>query len=364
MPYPILHAVLLAASLVTAPTLEPGFKPDEYRELMHISARTGAVNMPAYYANIPEPKGRHLQYRSKETGLANLWDLWTGEQIPAVISIRGTVQNSSSWLANMYSAMVPATGSIALDGQNRFDYKLAEDPKAAVHVGWLLSLAYMSADIRGHIDSLYTRGQREFLIVGHSQGGGIAYLLTSWLRHLQADRTLPQDIIFKTYCSAGPKPGNLYYAYDYERLTQDGWAYNVVNTADWVPEVPVTIQTVRDFNNVNPFTDARKVIRKQKFGTRVMLGYAYGQLSRPLARAQRRYQKYLGRMASKMVAKHLDGFEAPAYQSTNNYTRCGHYIVLSPDSAYFVKYPDDPKNMFPHHLHPQYLYLLDRLKLN
>ncbi len=364
MLYPILAALLLAGSMATEPQLEAGFDKDEYRELMYISARTGAVDAPSYYANIPEPAGRHLQYRSKETGLANLWDLWTGPGKPAVISIRGTIQTNSSWLANIYAAMAPATGAMRLTDSTSFDYKLADDPKAAIHVGWLLSLAYMSGDIRMHVDSLYARGQREFLIIGHSQGGGIAFLLNSWLHHLQLDGKLPRDIVFKTYCSAAPKPGNLYFAYDYEKLTQDGWAYNVVNAADWVPEVPISIQTVEDFNTINPFTDARKMIRKQSFGKRVALGYAYGQLSRPLKRAQRRYEKYLGKMTSKAVNKQLAGFEAPPYYKSNNYTRCGDHIVLTPDSAYYRLFPDDPEKMFPHHLHPQYLYLLERLELH
>jgi hypothetical protein len=364
MLYPILKSLLLLSTMATTPLLEPGFDPAEYRELMHISARTGAVSNPEYYANIPAAVGRNLTYRSAETGLANLWDLWTGTDLPAVISLRGTIQTGNSWLANIYAAMAPATGSLKLNDSFAFSYKLADNPRAGVHTGWLLSLAYMSGDIRGHIDSLYARGQREFLIIGHSQGGGIAYLLTSWLRHLQIDGKLPTDIRFKTYCSAGPKPGNLYYAYDYERITQDGWGYNVVNAADWVPEVPFSIQTTQDFNAVNPFTDARKMIRKQPLGKRVALGYAYGQLSRPLQRAQRRYEKYLGWMTSKAVSKQLAGFEAPQYLNSNNYTRCGHYTVLTPDSTYYRLYPDDPKNLFPHHLHPQYLYLLDRLRLN
>ncbi|HPN72156.1 MAG TPA: hypothetical protein PLZ32_21680, partial [Saprospiraceae bacterium] len=74
------------------------------------------------------------------------------------------------------------------------------------------------------IDSLYKTGTKEFLIMGHSQGGAIAYLMTSYLYNLQQLGQLPIDIKFKTYCSAAPKPGNLYYAYEYEAMTQGGWA--------------------------------------------------------------------------------------------------------------------------------------------
>jgi hypothetical protein len=67
--------------------------------------------------------------------------------------------------------------------------------------------------------------------------------------HWQASK----DIKFKTYCSAAPKPGNLYFSYDYEADNQIGWSFTVVNGADWVPELPVSIQSIGDFNKTNPF---------------------------------------------------------------------------------------------------------------
>ncbi len=94
--------------------------------------------------------------------------------------------------------------------------------------------------------------------MGHSQGGAIAYLLTAHFYNLQQQGKLPADIRFKTYCSAAPKPGNLYFAYDYETTTRGGWACNVVNAADWVPETPFSVQTVSDFNTTNPFVNAKK----------------------------------------------------------------------------------------------------------
>jgi hypothetical protein len=50
----------------------------------------------------------------------------------------------------------------------------------------------------------------------------ISYLLTAYLYHLQKSGRLQADIRFKTYASAGPKPGNLYFAYQYEAMTKGG----------------------------------------------------------------------------------------------------------------------------------------------
>jgi hypothetical protein len=65
--------------------------------------------------------------------------------------------------------------------------------------------------------------------------------MNAQLKHYQTTGKIPKDIRFKTYCSAAPKPGNLYFSYDYEADNQIGWSFTVVNGADWVPELPVSI---------------------------------------------------------------------------------------------------------------------------
>lgn len=342
-----------------AQQLKPGFDKNEYKELMLISTRTTAE--PSYYKDFPEPTSFKMIYQSQPIGLDNLWDLWTNDKNVAVISIRGTTEKPESWLANFYAAMVPATGELQINDKEIFKYKLATNPKAAVHVGYLLSLAYLSKEIVPKINEQYQKGTKEFLIMGHSQGGGISFLLTSYLYNLQQLNQLPKDIRFKTYCSAGPKPGNLYYAYEYEAMTQGGWAYNVVNAVDWVPEVPLSIQTVKDFNNVNPFTNAKVLIKKQKFPTNLVLKHIYNQLDKPTKKAQKNYEKYLGGMTAKIIEKNIKGFSPPLYYSSNHYVRTGATIVLLPNDEYFKQFPDDPTKLFPHHFHAQYLLLINQL---
>ncbi|MEO5684016.1 MAG: lipase family protein [Chitinophagaceae bacterium] len=358
------HKLLLGSSLffsllVSAQVIKPGFDKEEYRQLMLISARTTAVD--SYSHEFETPKAYQMIYRSAVIGLDNLWDLWTAPNNTAVISIRGTTPKAESWLNNFYAAMVPAKGQIQVNDKEVFNYQLAANPKAAVHVGWLLSTAYLSKDILPHIKELYNKGTKEFYIMGHSQGGAIAYLITSYVYNLQKLGELPADIRFKTYCSAGPKPGNLYYAYEYEAMVQGGWAYNVVNAADWVPEVPFSIQTTDDFNLPNPFAGAKDIIKKQGTINRIALRYAYNQLDKPTRKAQRNFQKYLGGMTGKMVAKQIPGFKAPDYYNSNHYVRTGPTIVLLPDDAYYKIYNSDTPNVFVHHLHKPYLMLLDKL---
>jgi len=354
-----LSFVIILSDKLLAQQLKPGFDKDEYKELMLISART--TTEKEYYKDFPEPPNFKMIYQSQPIGLDNLWDLWTNEKNQAVISIRGTTGKPESWLANFYAAMVPAKGELKLNENEVFQYKLATNPKAAVHVGWLLSMAFLSKEIVPKIDSLYKTGTKEFLIMGHSQGGAISFLLTSYLYNLQQLNQLSQDIRFKTYCSAGPKPGNLYYAYEYEAMTQGGWAFNVVNSADWVPEMPISIQTLKDFNNVNPFTNAKILIKKQKFPANIALKLIYNKLDKPTRKAQKNYEKYLGEMTSKIIKQNISGFSPPLYYSSNHYVRTGATIVLLPNDEYFKQFPDDPEVLFPHHFHTQYLLLLDQI---
>lgn len=355
----LLIILCLLVHFANAQQLKPGFDKGEYINLMKVSAQVGDS---AYTAATPAPQGFRQLYRSPALGLDNLWDLWmTTEQVP-VISIRGTTRNEMSWMANFYGAMVAAKGQLRLSKTQTFDYQLAVNPAASVHVGWLVSMAFLATDMMPKIDSLYKAGRKDMYIIGHSQGGGIAYLLTAYFLNLQKMNKLPADLKFKTYCSAAPKPGNLYFAHEYEAMTQMGWAFNVVNSADWVPETMVSIQTADDFNSINPFVNVKGFISKQSFIKRIALNHAYKKLTKHNRKAAENYRKYLGSYVAKSVKKHLPGFEEPAYVPTNNYVRTGNTITLLADEAYFAAFPQDPKNIFINHFHPPYLYLVNKLE--
>ncbi|MGV3589159.1 MAG: lipase family protein [Adhaeribacter sp.] len=338
--------------------LKPGFNKQEFLEMIYLSARHADT---VYYKNIPKPEKFKIVYRSPTMGLLNRWDLAISKDSVAAISVRGTTRSSESWLENFYSAMVPATGELTLSKDFTFKYKLANNPQAAVHVGWLLGTASLSRDILAKLDSCSQAGIRSFIVVGHSQGGAIAYLLTAYLRQLQQEGRIARRIQFKTYCIAAPKPGNLYFAYDYEAATANGWACNVINTADWEPETPVSIQTIHDFNPLNPFKNARGLIKKQKFPLNLAMGYAFNQLDKPTRKALRKNQKYLGTLAGKFVKKQLPEFVPPSYFPSANYMRAGNFIILPANEAYYKIYPNTSENAFTHHLLGAYLYLARKL---
>jgi hypothetical protein len=200
--------IILFSKEIIAQPLKPGFDRTEFIEMLKIGAVTSGDS--AYYNTFSMPVHYKMTYQSPQIGLDNLWQLWIGDDSVAVISIRGTTNTAVSFLANLYAAMVAAKGTLQLEKNFTFDYDLSDDPKAAVHVGFLISMAYLSRDIVPKIDSLYKAGIKEYIIAGHSQGGAITYLLTSYLESLKDENKLPRDIRFKTCASASPKPGNLF----------------------------------------------------------------------------------------------------------------------------------------------------------
>ena len=351
--------IILSSKLGFSQKLKPGFDKQEYIEVLKMTAWQAEKGQ--YNHNIPYPNQFKMDYRSPSIGLDNRWDLWVNNDSVAVISIRGTNRTSESWLANFYSAMVSAQGELILNDSLTFKYHLADNPKAAIHVGWLVSTGYLANDILPKIDSCYKSGIKNFLLIGHSQGGAIDYLLTAYLYDLVKNKTLPNDIRFKTYCSAAPKPGNLFFAYDYENATAGNWAFNVVNTADWIPESPFTVQVVSDFNTVNPFKDAKKMLKKRKFPSNLVLTHVYNRLSHPTKRAHQNFEKYFGPKAYKYVHKILPQFIEPKYANTTNYVRTGNFIILNADEAYYKLYPDSKDNVFVHHFIEPYLYLTEKL---
>jgi hypothetical protein len=353
-------AVLLSfnAAVCTAQSLKPGFDAPEYLELLSVSSRQGDSTLKR--DSTPAPETYRRVYRSAVTGLDNRWDLWLrqDEKI-AVISIRGTTASPVSWLANFYSAMIPANGSLQINDSTTFNYRLAGDSKATVHAGWSVALAHMAPTMEAQIQAYYARGVKEFLIMGHSQGAAIAFLLRSYLFYKMEYGGLPADLVFKTYCSAAPKPGNLFYAYDYEYINRAGWSYTIVNALDWVPETPFSIQQVTDFNSLNPFAGIDDVLKKQKFFVRIYMNHVYGKLRKRTAKAQKTYTRYLGTNMFKIVRKTLPQLREPHYAAGMNYVRAGVPVVLQPNNAYLEKFrAGNPHGVFYHHFFEAYRTLI------
>lgn len=343
-----------------AQKLIPGFDAAEYLDLLAVCEKT---HTDSIVPGIKEgSKLRYeLIYRSAEMGLKNRWEYWIREDGIGVISIRGTVQHPTSWMANFYAAQVAASGSLQINDSTVFNYKLANDDRAAVHVGWTIGLAHLGPDIKRVITQMYQEKKTtQFIVMGHSQGAALAFLVTSYLHYLREAKELPADLNFKSYCSAAPKPGNMYYAYDFDFISRGGKAFTIVNTADWVPESGFTVQTLDDFNIGNPFSNIAALLGSQKTVVRWYLKSMFHKMDKSTKKAQGRLDKYLGYKIYSQVTKILPQLREPKYAGTSNYMRAGIPIVLQPDDAYRAKFPDDEKKTFLHHLFEPYKMMINK----
>lgn len=342
--------------------LRPGFDAVEYMEVLQRCS--GQINHVVFAKTAP-PFTFHKVYTSPEMGLHNRWEMWlSNDSTVMTVNLRGTVSNVDNGLENLYAAMIPAVGKIHLNDSTDFEYKLAENKAATVHAGWSIGVCSLIPDIERQIRKYYDRGIKQLIIEGHSQGGALAFLLRSHLYYRMKEGAMPSDMVIKTYCSAAPKPGNQYYAYDFNFINRDGWALTVVSSLDWVPESPFTVQRFSDMNEVNPFAGSKAMLKKMPFFIRWYLKHVYNRTNRATRKAQRRYTHYLGHTAQKFARKYAHGLEMPAYAKTMDYVSAGTPVVLVPDDAYFKQFANVKYHIFMHHFFEQYYYLTSHIYLN
>ncbi len=336
----------------------PGFNKNEVIDAMKFSAHFYSVekrktmDMPEIEANDWE-----LIHSSEKLGLDNKWEFWYSKNKNAcAISIRGTIKTMTSWMEDFYSGMIKAQGEIQIDSNRIFKYKFAEDTTAYVHVGWTIGIGFLQEEIVSKIKEYYEKGVRNFYISGHSQGAALATLLTSFLHY---HPTLPKDIQYKTYALAAPKPGNLSYSYDFSSYTQEGWAYRIVNTLDWVPETPLTIQVIDDVSAINPFVTIEESTKSLGKLERLIILSVYGKMSKKLTKAQEYMTKYLGYKVHDFVLKDLPNLEQKEFKKSFEYSTCGTQYVLVPTKDDLLHF-EDPDDSFTHHHVWNYYYIFKK----
>lgn len=334
--------------------LKPGFDAQECEDLLKINAifqdttRTASI--------LQHTTGYTLLYRTPNVGLDNVADIWLRQDSVVVLAIRGTTTKMESFLEDFYCAMVPAAGTLQLTNEKAFDYKLAEDPKAAVHAGFLIGFGYLAGQLKPKFDELYAKGYRDFMISGHSQGGALCYYFSAWLMYKRKQGEF-KGITVKTYASAPPKMGNMYFAYDYDNAHLSMWTFSIVNSADPVPEMPLTTQQLEiDMNEPNPILNLEARFNDLSWLKRWFVKKAFNKMKNSAQKSSEAYQKYLGKYVGDFIHKSLPELQLPNPVKTTYFVRPGVPIVLSANEAYKEKFKNAAL-YFDHGIDP-YRYLL------
>jgi hypothetical protein len=112
----------------------------------------------------------------------------------------------------------------------------------------------------------------------------------------------------------------------------------VVNGADWVPELPVSIQSIGDFNKTNPFKNVQEIIQKRPILERPIMEFVYSELTKYNHKAVKKYQTYLGHFVAKAIGHSLKGLKIQN-TCTLIIMCCGTSIILNPDAQYYQSFP-------------------------
>jgi len=337
--------------------LAPGFDPQECDDMLRLNFAFLDTTPGNRFKNFL-PNHRFV-YRSENIGLDNAWDLWIRGDSTVVLVLRGTTADPKSILADFLCSMSPAQGTLILPFGDTIAYQMAADKKAAVHTGFLVGFGFVAHDMTPKIDSLYSGGYRDFIITGHSQGGSLCYYVSAWLYYLDKKGTYP-NLRIKTYASAPPKVGNMYFAYDYDNATRAQWAFSIVNTADPVPEMPFTTQQVDlDMNEPNPILNLMKRFDNLPFFKRLVLKRAFNRMRKGAKKSSDAYQKYLGGYTAKFLQNTVPGLAIPPTVNTSYFVRPGVPITLTANDAYYNYFQDLAKEgPYYHHNPKAYRYLL------
>lgn len=326
--------------------LASGFCVDEAKALLAIIADLQGVSPP-----LPQPplgpNWRKIFDPPPIGDFDNKWQLWQDTTTNAyAVVIRGTTCDPGSILEDILSVLIPASGTLPI-GKIAMDYKLADSPQAAVHLGFTLGamlLLFHPAD--GILTRLATLpAKSDVFITGHSQGAGIATLCRAFLNYspLLEQRRLN----YKTYVFAQPKPGNDHFGDDFERVVDAGRAFRVTNDQDWVPQVPFTLELPRDINEPNPMDR----LEEGPFGLiPKLVSAAQSELARMhLATLQARFaelEQTLGTQTLQPVAAVAGGAELKILP-TLNFMGCGIEVVRAGKPG---TNPQDPGDfMWQHH---------------
>lgn len=339
----------------TSWAVKPGFDWNEY-EIMLAFGITGFYPAPeGIFKDIKED--HDLYYDSKVGPLYNKFQVYKAKDASyAVLNFRGTTSEEGSWLENLYTAMIPAKGTLILSDSQKFDYQFAADPKAALHTGWTIGFATMAPELTVQLQQLKNEGINDLYVTGHSQGGALAHMCTAWLHY----HSTFNDFTVKTYASASPKVGNYYFNVDYHSRTQMGYSYNVFNSEDWVPQTFLSVQTVEDLDERNIFLDFKSQNERKGFIKKKMGNILYNKVANPSAKLSKKYQKYFGKYVYKKVLEFLPEFQQPEYANTFDYHLTGQQIMMKPPVEYHEKFTgEEDDNLLYYHKGTHYQWLLE-----
>ncbi len=207
-------------------------------ETMEIVALCNTFSFRKYYKNVAAfvPFGYRWLAQTEETPLHNIVQVYWKKHT-LVFVIRGTVDETNSWLENVHFMQVSARDTIQVEKKS-IAYNFSDAPGASVHSGYVLALAFLSERVQ-EILVKYLPDCERVIFAGHSQGGALAQL---FMAQFELDERF-LNLDFKSYSFGSPSVGNQVFADDFNRrFSSRGQAIRFVNPKDIVCALPLVNQ--------------------------------------------------------------------------------------------------------------------------
>ncbi|CAA6829833.1 MAG: Unknown protein [uncultured Aureispira sp.] len=316
----LLFGLLLLSSSASFAQLREGFDPDEVKDLISMCNSYTFQDLYGSDAAIV-PKNYKKVFTSPVIGMDNMFQVYTKDKL-GVINFRGSTDQITSWVENMYSAMIPAKGVILLD-QKEHPYCFAKDTSAAVHAGYALAAVLLSPTILNQIKQLNQQGIYNILITGHSQGGALANITRAYLENLP-EGTLSSKNVYKTYAFANPMCGNKSFADEYHvRYCENNMSYSIINPADVVPSMPTHYQAtgkILSVDRLKSWVFGKESLDIRKVGAEIVL--------RTFEKSLKSYVNSSNRLIEKMISISYGSVDMPDYIRDINYFQVGNIRFL------------------------------------
>ena len=311
---------LIFISTASFSQLRSGFIPAEARDMIAICNSFSFLKM---YGDDQEiiPRNYSKEYTSEVIGMDNMFQVYVSND-RAVINFRGSTDKKTSWLENIHSAMIPASGEIFID-HNPYTYAFSYDTSAAVHGGYALAIVFMKADVIKQIKRLNSQGFYDVILTGHSQGGALSQMFRAYLE-VAKGKEIDSKNTFKTYAFASPKIGNIAFTNEYNTRYCGGWSFSIINPKDMVPTFPLS------YNEERLFT-------KESVMDILLENDSIQWKDRLLDESIRHFESslatvfnHLGSMVSNEITKEIAEVKLPEYKRDVNYGVLAELVNIPP----------------------------------
>ena len=315
-------AILLFSPDDFCSQVNPGFEPTEARDMIAICNSYTFLDLYGSDTAII-PRGYKKTFTSETIGMDNQFQIYRHGKL-GVIHFRGSTAKASSWIENMYSAMIPAKGSVLINKEPR-SYAFSNDTSASVHSGYALAILLQSSVLIKQINQLNDQGIHAICITGHSQGGALATLCRAYLELLPSETIHPRNQ-FKTYSFAAPMVGNKAFSEYYNSKYADNeTSYRIINPSDAIQDMPIHFDEESKFINsdriINTISGKEKLSLK-KLGIELV--------ARNFERTLANHIGHSNRQIERFVSKTIHSIEMPEYTKDINYYKSGKVLQLEP----------------------------------